>query len=218
MKTRRDVIKLLAAFCAGAGTLLGRLESGVRVVYAAAKRKILPKGTPMHILTGKHPANLDPSNLDITPLERFGTMGTSNYRISSRIWRLEVIGAVERPSKFTYEELIQRPAIERNVLLICPGFFAYYGRYRGISAADLLEEAGMKSGVTHIDFSGPNDLSRKIQRFSLEEVRANKVFLAYRVNGVPLPTQHGFPMRLVAEDHNGGRWVKYVCTVSAVAR
>ena len=104
------------------------------------------------------------------------------------------------------------------MLLICPGFFAYHGRYRGISAADLLAEAGIKPDVTHIEFSGPNDPRRRTERFSLDEVRANKVFLAYRVNGVSLPTRHGFPMRLVAEDHYGARWVKYVCTVTAVAR
>lgn len=218
MKTRRDVIKLLAAGCAAAITFFGRLESGIRVVYAATKRKILPKGTPMHILTGKNPATLDARDLEITPLELFETMGQSNYSISTRIWRLEVIGAVERPTKFTFEDLIRRPAIERKVLLICPGFFAYHGRYRGVSAADLLAEVGMKPDVTHIDFSGPNDPRRRTERFSLEEVRANKVFLAYRVNGAPLPTRHGFPMRLVAEDHYGARWVKYVCTMSAVAR
>ena len=218
MKTRRDVIKLLAAFCAGAGTFFGRLGSAVRVVYAATKRKILPKGTPMRILTGKNPATLDARHLETTPIEQFETMGQSNYSISTRIWRLEVIGAVERPTKFTFEELIQRPTFERNVLLICPGFFAYHGRYRGISAADLLAEAGIKPDVTHIEFSGPNDPRRRTERFSLDEVRANKVFLAYRVNGVSLPTRHGFPMRLVAEDHYGARWVKYVCTVTAVAR
>jgi sulfoxide reductase catalytic subunit YedY len=218
MKSRRDVIKLLAAFCAGAVTVFGRLENGLRVVYAATKRMVLPKGTPMRILTGRNPANLDARHLETTPLEQFGTMGQSNYSISTRIWRLEVIGAVRRPGKYTFEELAQRPKIERNVLLICPGFFAYYGRYQGISVADLLAEAGMKPEVTHIDFSGPNDLRRKTARFSLEEVLTNKVFLAYRVNGVPLPTRHGFPMRLVAEDHYGARWIKYVCTVSAVAR
>ncbi|MFH1083362.1 MAG: molybdopterin-dependent oxidoreductase [Pseudomonadota bacterium] len=39
---------------------------------------------------------------------------------------------------------------------------------------------------------------------------ADKIFLAYQVNGVPLPQKHGFPLRLVAEDHYGHEWVKYV--------
>ena len=218
MKTRRDVIKWLLACCAGTGTLFGRLDRGFRSVYAGAKKIILPKGTPMHTLTGKNPANLDTRQLEITPLQAFETMGQSNYSISSDNWRLELTGAVERPAVFTFENLVRRPAIEKEVLLICPGVFAYLGRYRGISAAELLKDAGLKPEVTHIHFSGPKGAREQTERFSLEEVQANEVFLAYRVNGVPLPVQHGFPMRLVAQEHYGARWVKYVYKITAIAR
>jgi tungstate transport system ATP-binding protein len=35
--------------------------------------------------------------------------------------------------------------------------------------------------------------------------------LAYiEVNGVTLPPEHGFPLRVVAEDIPGGRWVKWI--------
>ena len=46
------------------------------------------------------------------------------------------------------------------------------------------------------------------------EVTTDKVFLAYGVNGETLPMRNGFPLRLVAEDHYGYRWVKYVDKVS----
>ena len=46
---------------------------------------------------------------------------------------------------------------------------------------------------------------------------AEKVFLAYQVNGKPLPERHGFPLRLVADDHYGSRWVKYVERVKVLA-
>lgn len=41
-------------------------------------------------------------------------------------------------------------------------------------------------------------------------VLSNKVFLAYAVNGKPLPQKHGFPLRVVAEEHYGFNWIKYV--------
>ncbi len=42
------------------------------------------------------------------------------------------------------------------------------------------------------------------------DVLSNKVFLAYEVNGKPLPQKHGFPLRVVAEDRFGFTWVKFV--------
>ena len=47
-------------------------------------------------------------------------------------------------------------------------------------------------------------------RISLKELSEKKVILAYRVNDLILPRKHGFPLRLVLEDHYGYEWVKYV--------
>jgi sulfoxide reductase catalytic subunit YedY len=49
-----------------------------------------------------------------------------------------------------------------------------------------------------------------VERFTIQEILSNKVFLAYQVNGQILPPRHGFPLRVVAEDHYGYEWVKYV--------
>jgi sulfoxide reductase catalytic subunit YedY len=122
-----------------------------------------------------------------------------------------VTGAVKTPLNLTYKELRQLPVIERGVLLICPGFFAYKGRWRGISIRGLLEAAQTtESEVTHLTLSGPAGSYEKVERFSISELENDKLFLAYAVNGDNLPREHGFPLRLVAEDHFGSRWVKYV--------
>ena len=44
----------------------------------------------------------------------------------------------------------------------------------------------------------------------MADILSDKVFLAYEVNGKALPRKHGFPLRVVAEDHYGSEWVKYV--------
>jgi sulfoxide reductase catalytic subunit YedY len=108
--------------------------------------------------------------------------------------------------------------IERNVLLICPGFFAYNGRWKGVSSSTLLSGAKLEPQVTHVEFSGPKGRGRMTKKFTLEEVMTDKIFIAYRVNGRPLPEKHGFPVRLVAENHYGGRWVKYVDKISVIAK
>ena len=216
MKTRREAIKLLALAAAGASAFFSRLFAGVQDAAASVKRRLLPKDTDLENLVDKNPADLDASRLEVTPLEEFGTMGRTNYSISRDHWRLEITGTVERPLNITYDQLVGREAVERDVLLICPGFFAYKGSWRGVSAYRLLQEAGIAPGSKAVLFSGPGGSRGKTERFSLEEVRSDKVFLAYQVNGRPLPQKHGFPLRVVAEDHYGARWVKYVDEITVI--
>jgi DMSO/TMAO reductase YedYZ molybdopterin-dependent catalytic subunit len=45
---------------------------------------------------------------------------------------------------------------------------------------------------------------------SRKEVEGNFTILALGVNGVTLPKEHGYPLRLVAEDVTGGKWVKWI--------
>jgi DMSO/TMAO reductase YedYZ molybdopterin-dependent catalytic subunit len=217
MLTRRETMKLLAAIFAGTGAIFVQLGTGLRLVWAGTGKRILPKGTPMHILTGKNPAYLDTSQLEVTPLNKFETMGTTNFSVAPHIWRLKVTGAVERPSTFSYVDLIARPAVERNVLLICPGFFAFNGRWKGVMVKDLLAAATVTPGVTKVEFGGPNGPLEKTHRFPLEEAQSDRFLLAYQVNGDALPQKHGFPMRLVAEGHYGARWVKYIDRITAIA-
>ena len=74
----------------------------------------------------------------------------------------------------------------------------------------------MKADTTHIIVSGPQGSYEKAEKFPIADVRLDKVFLAYQVNGVDLPQKHGFPLRIVAEDYYGSEWVKYVYKVEAI--
>jgi DMSO/TMAO reductase YedYZ molybdopterin-dependent catalytic subunit len=215
VKTRRQFINLILGFLSGMGLIFSPIANGIRVVFAKAKKIILPKGTRMNSLVGKNPASLDTRNLDLTPVHEFDTMGLDDHDVDLKKWRLEIDGQVHRSLKLTYDQIIEMPSMERNVLLICPGFFAYHARWKGISVAKLLETAGLGSDVTEVTFSGPNGRYEKTDRFPIEDILSDKVFLAYSVNGSVLPKKHGFPLRVVAEDYYGGDWVKYVYKITA---
>ena len=215
VKTRRKFIKLILGFSSAMGLLFGPIANGIRVIFAKAKKIILPKGTRMDTLVGKNPADLDTRNLDLTPVEAFETMGLDDHDVDLKKWQLEIDGHVQRSLRFTYDQIKHMPSIERNVLLICPGVFAYHARWKGISVAKLLETGGVDSGVTDVTFSGPDGTYEKTGQFPIEDILSNKVFLAYSVNDGVLPKKHGFPLRVVAEDYYGGDWVKYVYKVTA---
>ena len=212
--TKRRFLKISIKFITGVGLLISPLFSWVCLVRAKVQKIILPKDFPRKDLVDKNPADLDAHELNITPLKDFGTMGITDQETNLDTWRLKVEGLVERPFQLTYSQILTLPALERNVLLICPGFFANHGRWKGISMTTLLERAKVKTKATLVTFKGPEGIYEKTEAFYLKDVLSNKVFLAYEVNGKPLPKKHGFPLRVVAEGHYGFNWVKYVHKVT----
>jgi sulfoxide reductase catalytic subunit YedY len=214
MEYRRQFIKKMLGFMAGAGVLFSPLSLFVRRVYGNAKRILLPRGTKMDSLIQKDPKSFDTRNLGVTPLKDFETMGITDYEVDLAKWRLLVEGAVQEPLRLTYEEVKSIPSMERKVLLICPGFFAYHGRWKGLAVERLLERAGMDEKATYVTLAGPEGEHEMVESYSINEIRTGKIFLAYEVNGRPLPRKHGFPLRVVAEDRYGLEWVKYVYKVT----
>jgi DMSO/TMAO reductase YedYZ molybdopterin-dependent catalytic subunit len=215
MEKRRQFLKKTLGFLGGLFLWVSPVSTVVRKAFAEAKKFVLPEGTPRETLIDKNPAFLDTRNLDLTPLEKFGTMGLSDHEVDLHQWRLEVTGSVKSPLRLTFEEMKALPSIERDVLLICPGFFANYGKWRGISIVELLKKGQAEEGVTQVTVRGPEGNYGMVKDFKIEDVYSNKVFLAYEVNGKTLPRRHGFPLRLVAEGHYGYDWVKYVHKVTA---
>jgi sulfoxide reductase catalytic subunit YedY len=215
MNYRRHFIKLILSGIAGLGLMFSPLADAIRVVWARTKKIVLPKGTRMENLIGKNPSNLETQNLDLTPLEKFETMGLDDHRVDLNKWQLEIDGLVQSPVKLAYSQLIGIAPVKRDVLLICPGVFAYHARWKGISVAKLLEMARINPDATHVIFSGPAGTNEKTERFSMDDIVSERVLLAYGVNGQVLPRKHGFPLRVVAEGYYGGHWLKYVHKITA---
>jgi DMSO/TMAO reductase YedYZ molybdopterin-dependent catalytic subunit len=210
MNKRRLFLKISLEFITGISLFFSPFFSWIRLVHAKIQKIILPKDTPLDELAYKNPAELDTRNLDITPLEDFKTMGITDQKTDFDTWRLKVEGHVEVPLSLTYSQILTFPAIKRDVLLICPGIFANHGRWKGISMSALLQKAKVTDKGTLVNFKGPEGIYEKVEGFPLKDVLSNKVFLAYEVNGKPLPQKHGFPLRVVAEDRFGFTWVKFV--------
>jgi sulfoxide reductase catalytic subunit YedY len=206
MYTRRRFTRLGLGSLLGGSALLAALTAWSDRLWAAT-RKILSRDTDRRSLIREDPASLDTTNLEITPLEQFETMGTTDRVVDRDTWRLEVNGRVGRPLSITYAQLTALPSIERTVLLICPGFFANHGRWKGVLLKELLEQADFDRTASQVVFE---DRHGKSASYPLPDVLSGKVFLAYQVNGTTLPRKHGFPLRVVADGYYGAEWVKYV--------
>ena len=153
-----------------------------------------------------NPAEVDNRNLEIDPLEQFGTMGPTDVEIDVKSYRLKVTGKVGRRLSLSYDQILTYPSLTETVLLICPGFFSINGRWTGVHLKELMQEARVKKEAQHVTIKGHG----KSVKIPLEIVQQKKILLAYQVNGATLPQRHGFPLRLVFEDVYGSDWVKYV--------
>ncbi len=216
MEKRRRFLRRMIGIFTGISIWGSPLAGALRRAWAKVEKIILPEGTRMRSLIGQNPANLDTRNLKQTPLEEFGTMGLDDHKVDIETWRLQINGMVHSPVDIRYSQLTEIASVKREVLLICPGFFAYNALWEGVSVAKLLDTAGLDPAVTHISFSGPSGRHEKSEKFPVEDIISDKVFLACRVNGQVLPQKHGFPLRLVAEGYYGNDWVKYVDKIMAL--
>ena len=148
-------------------------------------------------------------------------------------WRLELGGRVERPLSLTLDELRARPAVELTVTMECAGngrakldprpFSQPWlveavgtARWLGVPLAALLDEAGPLDDAVDVAFTGLDGgveggvEQRYARALPLAEALASDAVLAYEMNGVPLPPQHGFPLRLVVPGWYGMTNVKWL--------
>jgi DMSO/TMAO reductase YedYZ molybdopterin-dependent catalytic subunit len=154
-------------------------------------------------------------------------------------WRLVVDGEVERPLSLSLDELRARSAIEVAATMECAGNgrarlaprvdsqpwlheAVGTGLWRGVRVRDVLESAGLLGGAREVLFTaldrGVEDDVEQIYRRSLplEEALRDDVILAYELNGVSLPPQHGFPLRLLVPGWYGMTSVKWLAGITVL--
>jgi len=206
MWTRRKFLRKFFWAPLGSFLVTSSLWGFVPSTWAKAKQ-LLPKGFSKSKLKDMNPAEIDSRNLEIDPLNQFGTMGPTDVAIDLKTYRLKVTGKVGRPLSLSYDQVLKYPSLTETVLLICPGFFSNNGRWTGVNLKSLLQETQIKQEAQYIDIVGAHE---KRVRIPLKALDQKKIFLAYRINGETLPRKHGFPLRLVYEDAYGYDWVKYI--------
>ncbi|MGW7094637.1 molybdopterin-dependent oxidoreductase [Streptomyces sp. NPDC054874] len=155
------------------------------------------------------------AQLRVRGISPFTTPNDSFYRVDTALvipkvdagsWRLRIHGkGVRRDLEFTYQDLLARPLIEREITLCCVsnevgGPYIGHAKWIGVRLADLLKEAGVKPPSR----GGEADqiIARSVDGMTLgtpvEDVMDGRdAMLAVGMNGEPLPFVNGFPVRML---------------------
>src|SRR3954468_20327163 len=159
--------------------------------------------------------------------------------LDAAAFELVVDGRVRAPLELTLDDLRARPVVTMAVMMECAGSGRAHLSPRPVSAPwhdeaigcaertgtplrPILEEAGLMEDAVEILFSGHDrgydrDVEHDYERsLTLEDALRGEVFLAYEMNGVPLPPQHGSPLRLVVPDWYGMASVKWLKEIRAI--
>ncbi|WP_037624064.1 sulfite oxidase [Streptomyces aureus] len=170
------------------------------------------------------------AGLHIPGISSFLTPNADFYRVDTALvvpkvdansWRLRIHGkGVRSPRTYSFDDLLRRELIERDITLTCVsnevgGPYVGNARWIGVRLADLLAECGIKPPSR----GGPADqlVSRSVDGMTIgspvEDVMDGRdAMLALGMNGLPLPFEHGFPVRMVVPGLYGFvsacKWIK----------
>jgi len=233
--TRREVIKGGVAL-AGLGAL-GFPEWGLPAL-AQGETLVAFTDLPEEIVLERTPDRriIDVRDIDdtVTPANKwFTTQHYGHPDIDRATYRLKVSGLVDSPVSLSLADLRGMPSTELVFGFECSGNrgpqngLSSNGRWTGVSLRSVLERAGVQAGAREFVFfgadRGPEEVEFRGRTYPVEQqygrslqrdiALSNEPLLAYALNGEPLSTHQGRPLRLLVPGWYGAPNVKWVSEI-----
>jgi DMSO/TMAO reductase YedYZ molybdopterin-dependent catalytic subunit len=169
-------------------------RSAIRLPKASVPAPALPAGV----------------NLPVPGISPFITPNGNFYRVDTALlipqvdptnWQLRIHGMVQREIVITFDELLKRPLIEDYVTLCCvsnPVEGPYIGnaKWLGASYGALIREARPLRGADQLLCTSTDGFTSGTPLTVVLDA-GRESLIAVAMNGTTLPTEHGFPARLV---------------------
>jgi DMSO/TMAO reductase YedYZ molybdopterin-dependent catalytic subunit len=190
-------VTAVAAAAGVSGRLLVRKGVKIappKVAGPVQKLPVLPASARLDNIAGISPF--------YTPDGRFYRVDTAVVvpRVTTQEWKLRIHGMVDKPIDINYEDLLSRPQLQRDITIVCVsesvgGGYIGNARWQGARLADLLREAGVHPGASQIVMRDAHGMALGVSTEAVMDGR--DALLAVKMNGQPLPAEHGFPVRVV---------------------
>ena len=173
-------------------------------------------------LEGQAPAKplLKPKTL-ITPNADFYILQIGNpVALDAKTWRMAITGLVEKQMlSVQLADIKAMEAVKTMRTLKCIGDpigteQMSNANWKGVRLRDLLEKVAPKPEAKVAVFRCADGYHTAIP---LEDAMHEDTILAYEMNDVPLPTEHGFPLRLLNPGHYGTKNPKWIVNIHLAA-
>jgi len=163
-------------------------------------------------------------------------------QIDVNTYELKIKGLVNKPLSFTLDDIKKHQQISMPVTLECAGngrntmsprYYTHVpwglqamgtSMWTGTPLKNIIADCGgLKSEAKELLFTGRDKgiQGHEVQQFQrslkLDEVMRDDVILAWEMNGLPLPPQHGYPLRLIVPGWYGFTSVKWLDNIEAIS-
>lgn len=191
------------------GLLLGAaVVAGASRWIGQARRSVEQARRSLGLVLARVPTP-DGADLGVPGVDPWVTPTADFYRIDTALapplvspadWELRIHGLVERELTLTYDDLVARGLQDAWITLCCVsnevgGDLISNARWSGVPTADLLAEAGVSPDADALLSTSQDGWTCGTPLSALTDGRNS--LLALGMNGVPLPIEHGFPVRMV---------------------
>lgn len=152
----------------------------VFIVLPYPLRRVASAGFIVAVLAMKKLVGVEKRN-DPTPLDEVGTnsfWGVPKLDVS--LFTLSINGLVESPLTLPFEQILELPAVERQVRMDCVGGFRNNTVMKGLPLSHLWELVRVREGAQRAVFYCADGYYESIP---LAELRQHQAFLVYQVNG-----------------------------------
>jgi DMSO/TMAO reductase YedYZ molybdopterin-dependent catalytic subunit len=183
--------------------------AGISIVIAVLAAVYWQSLQPITLQTGEvqqyQGQKLDP----IVSVYENAISGTQYINVST--YNLVITGLVNKPINYTYDEVVNNHQKYQQVVTIyCVEGWHAKILWEGILLKDLLQETGTDPNAQVIIFYASDGYSTSLP---LDYIVNNNIMLAYKMNGVTMTPQTGFPFMLVAQSQYGYKWIKWITQI-----
>ena len=137
-------------------------------------------------------------------------------RFNPAKWDFRVIGLVEKPLRFGWDEFSKLPLSSQLSDFHCVTTWSRYdNRWEGVKVSELMKLVTLKPQARHVFVHCDGGYTTNLQ---IDEFLDKDVMLAYRHDGKDLEPDHGWPLRLVVPKLYGWKSAKWVRAIEFCAK
>jgi DMSO/TMAO reductase YedYZ molybdopterin-dependent catalytic subunit len=148
-------------------------------------------------------STIEPKALRINTFE-------STPEIDPTTFKLVIDGAVNRPMALTMSDIQKMPLQSMVIRHVCVEGWAAIVQWGGVRVRDLISLAQPQSTARYVYFKSEDGYYNS---WDMPSALHPQTLLAYQMNGQPLPTANGAPLRLAAPIKLGYKQSKWVTKI-----